>query len=210
MGSVLYAFPVAFLMFHDSLQYEDYTIYEAADVVGISKWRQFWTITVPSMRRTIVSAVLAVFTMIFTDYGVPLMTGGTAMTLPVYMYREVIGMMNFSGGAVAGVVLLLPAVVAYNETVAGEKYARLAGTAGLGGSARTMAVRNLQTGLKRLRSALQLPATLAEAGVDLRQLRREWESILTAALADPCCAGNPRRPDGQSLGRLLEAVTGGA
>lgn len=113
MGSVLYSFPVSFLMFHDSLQYEDFTIYEAAGVLGLSKWRQFVTITLPSMRRTIVSAVLAVFTMIFTDYGVPLMTGGTVMTLPVYMYREVIGMMNFSGGAVIGVVLLLPAVAAF-------------------------------------------------------------------------------------------------
>ena len=113
MGSVLYSFPVAFLMFFDSLQYEDYTTYEAAEVLGLSKWRQFMTITMPSMERTIVSAVLAVFTMVFTDYGVPLMTGGTVMTLPVYMYREVIGMMNFSGGAVIGVVLLAPAVIAF-------------------------------------------------------------------------------------------------
>lgn len=113
MGSVLYSFPVAFLMFNDSLQYEDYTIYEAASVLGLSKWNQFTTITLPSMQRTIVSAILAVFTMVFTDYGVPLMTGGTAMTLPVYMYREVIGMMNFSGGAVVGLVLLTPAVLAF-------------------------------------------------------------------------------------------------
>ena len=113
MGSVLYSFPVAFLMFHDSFQYEDYTVYEAAGVLGLSKWKQFLTITLPSMRRTMVSAILAVFTMVFTDYGVPLMTGGTEMTLPVYMYREVIGMMNFSGGAVVGVVLLTPAVAAF-------------------------------------------------------------------------------------------------
>ena len=113
IGSVLYSFPVSFLMFHDSFQYEDFTIYETASVLGLSKWRQFTAITLPGMRRTIVSAVLAVFTMVFTDYGVPLMTGGTAMTLPVYMYREVIGMMNFSGGAVVGVVLLLPAVAAF-------------------------------------------------------------------------------------------------
>lgn len=113
MGSVLYSFPVSFLMFNDSFQYEDFTIYEAAGVLGLSKWNQFITITLPSMRRTIVSAVLAVFTMVFTDYGVPLMTGGTAMTLPVYMYREVIGMMNFSGGAVIGVILLTPAVAAF-------------------------------------------------------------------------------------------------
>ncbi len=113
MGSVLYSFPVSFLMFNDSFQYEDFTIYEAASVLGMSKVRQFMSITLPSMRRTIVSAILAVFTMIFTDYGVSLMTGGTDMTLPVYMYREVIGMMNFSGGAVVGVVLLLPAMVAF-------------------------------------------------------------------------------------------------
>lgn len=113
MGSVLYSFPVAFLMFNDSFQYEDFTIYEAAGVLGLSRWQQFLTVTLPSMQRTIISAVLAVFTMVFTDYGVPLMTGGTAMTLPVYMYREVIGMMNFSGGAVIGVVLLLPAVAAF-------------------------------------------------------------------------------------------------
>ena len=113
MGSVLYSFPVAFLMFFDSLQYEDFTIYEAADVLGMSKLRMFCTITLPSMKRTVVSAVLAVFTMVFTDYGVPLMTGGTVMTLPVYMYREVIGMMNFSGGAVIGVILLMPAIVAF-------------------------------------------------------------------------------------------------
>ena len=113
MGSVLYSFPVAFLMFFDSLQYEDYTTYEAADVLGMSKVRMFKTITLPSMRRTVVSAVLAVFTMVFTDYGVPLITGGTVMTLPVYMYREVIGMMNFSGGAVIGVILLTPAIIAF-------------------------------------------------------------------------------------------------
>lgn len=113
MGSVLYSFPVSFLMFFDSFQYEDYMVYEAAGVLGLNKWRQFLVITLPGMQRTIVSAVLAVFTMVFTDYGVPLMTGGTEMTLPVYMYREVIGMMNFSGGAVVGVVLLMPAVVAF-------------------------------------------------------------------------------------------------
>lgn len=113
MGSVLYSFPVAFLLFYDSFQYEDFTIYEAARVLGLSRGKQFLTITLPSMKRAIISAVLSVFTMVFTDYGVPLMTGGIVMTLPVYMYREVIGMMNFSGGAVVGVILLTPAVICF-------------------------------------------------------------------------------------------------
>ena len=113
LGSVLYSFPISFLLFYDSFQYEDFTIYEAASVLGLSKGQQFMKITMPNMKQTIVSAVLAVFTMVFTDYGVPLTTGGTVVTLPVYMYQEVIGMMNFSSGAVVGVVILMPAVIAF-------------------------------------------------------------------------------------------------
>lgn len=128
MGSVLYSFPVAFLMFYDSFQYEDYTVYEAAGVLGLSGFRQFCTITLPGMRQTLISAVLSVFTMVFTDYGVPLMTGGTTMTLPVYMYREVIGMMNFSGGAVVGIVLLTPAVVAFLMDLRSSGKAETGGT----------------------------------------------------------------------------------
>ncbi len=113
MGSVMYSFPVSFLMLSDAFQYEDYTTYEAAQVLGISKRRQFAAITLPNMRQALISSLFAVFTMIFTDYGVPLTTGGKVMTLPVYMYREVIGLMNFSSGAFVGVVLLAPAFIAF-------------------------------------------------------------------------------------------------
>ena len=113
MGSVLYSFPVAFLLFYDSFQYEDYTIYESSSVLGFSKWRQFVKITLPSMKGTIVSACISVFTMVFTDYGVAISVGGGHDTLPVYMYTEILGQTNFSSGAVLGVVLLAPAVVAF-------------------------------------------------------------------------------------------------
>ena len=41
MGSVLYAFPVAYLMLADVIRYEDGSPYEAAKVLGIPKHRQF-------------------------------------------------------------------------------------------------------------------------------------------------------------------------
>lgn len=113
MGSVLYSFPVAFLMLTDIFQYEDYTAYEAARVLGLSKAKQFWTITIPNIKKTLISTSFAVFTLIFTDYGVPLIIGGKIVTLPLYMYREVVGQMNISKGAVIGMLLLLPAVVAF-------------------------------------------------------------------------------------------------
>lgn len=113
MGSLLYSFPVAFLMLTDIFQYEDYSTYEAAQVLGLSKWKQFVTITLPNMKKTLISVIFATFTLIFTDYGVPLVIGGKVMTLPVYMYREVVGLMNFSEGAIIGVLLLIPAFVAF-------------------------------------------------------------------------------------------------
>ena len=113
MGSILYSFPVAFLMMTDVFQYEDYTVYEAASVLGLSKSQQFRSITIPNMKKTLISTVFAVFTLIFTDYGVPLVVGGKTLTIPVYMYREVIGLLDFSKGAIIGVLLLIPAVVAF-------------------------------------------------------------------------------------------------
>ncbi len=35
------------------------------------------------------------------------------MTLPVYMYREVIGLLDYSKGGIIGVILLIPAVIAF-------------------------------------------------------------------------------------------------
>jgi len=113
MGSLLYSFPVAFLMLTDAFQYEDYTVYEAASVLGLGKSQQFTSITIPNMKKTLISTVFAVFTMIFTDYGVPLVVGGKILTIPVYMYREVIGLLDFSKGAIIGVILLIPAVIAF-------------------------------------------------------------------------------------------------
>lgn len=113
IGSVLYAFPVAYLMLADVLRYEDGSPYEAAQVLGIPKWRQFVAITLPYLRKPLISVLFAVFTMIVTDYGVPLMVGGKYTTIATVMYQEVIGQLDFGKGAVYGSLLLVPAVIAF-------------------------------------------------------------------------------------------------
>ena len=112
-GSVMYSFPVAFLMLSDVLKYEDSTPYEAASVLGIPRVRRFQQITLPYLKKPLVSVIFATFTLIFTDYGVPLMIGGKYMTLPVMMYHEVIGRLDFGRGTVIGTVLLIPAIIAF-------------------------------------------------------------------------------------------------
>ncbi len=113
VGSVLYAFPVAYLMLADVMKYEDSSPYEAARVLGIGKFRQFTAITFPYLRRPMISVVFAIFTLIVTDYGVPLMVGGKYTTIPAVMYQEVIGQLDFGKGAVYGCLLLIPAVAAF-------------------------------------------------------------------------------------------------
>ena len=113
MGSVMYSFPVAFLMFDDVLKYEDASPYQAASVLGIPRWRQMTAITWPYLRKPLISVVFATFTLIVTDYGVPLMVGGKFYTLPVLMYQEVVGQLDFGRGCVYGAVLLVPAVIAF-------------------------------------------------------------------------------------------------
>lgn len=113
MGSVMYSFPVAYLMIYDILQYENAAPYEAAAVLGVPKSRRISAITLPYLRKPLLNVVFATFTMIVTDYGVPLMIGGTYKTLPVIMYEEVIGRLDFNQGAVFGTMLLIPAVLAF-------------------------------------------------------------------------------------------------
>jgi iron(III) transport system permease protein len=113
LGSFFYAFPVAFLMLADILKYEDGSPYEAASVLGIPRVNQFFSITFPYLRKPLISVIFAVFTLIFTDYGIPLMIGGRYITLPVLMYQEVVGLLNFNRGSVIGSFLLIPAVVAF-------------------------------------------------------------------------------------------------
>lgn len=113
VGSVMYSFPVAFLMLDDGFNYIDNNMYNAAKVLGLNKWQAFKKVTLCYLKKPLLSAIFAVFTMIFTDYGVPLAVGGKFITLPVFLYKEVIGLLDFSKGTMIGLFLLIPAIISF-------------------------------------------------------------------------------------------------
>lgn len=113
IGSVMYAFPVAYIMLRDVLKYEDMSVYEAANVLGLSKARQFLRLSLPYMKKPLIAAAFSTFSLIITDYGVPAMIGGKTQTLSLILYKEVIGKTNFGNGAVLSIFLILPAVIAF-------------------------------------------------------------------------------------------------
>ena len=104
--------------------------------------------------------------------------------------------------------ILLPGVIGCNASAAGEKYAALARRAGLGGTAQILGVRNLKNALVKLRSQLQLPGSLPQAGVSPAQVAGKRREIIQAVLKDPCCATNPVPVTAQTVESVLNEVTG--
>ena len=107
------SFPHAVMILMAALALSDARLYEAADALGTSERRKFFTITLPGAKYGLISACMVVFTMAVSEFGVPKVIGGNTSVLAVDIYKQVIGQQNFSMGAVVGLVLLLPAVVAY-------------------------------------------------------------------------------------------------
>lgn len=104
--------------------------------------------------------------------------------------------------------ILLPAVVEINSECAGEKYAWLARQAGLGGTSRWVAVRNLKNALIQLRRQLNLPETLAQAGISPVAVQEKKRALVEAALGDPCTKSNPFPVTADTVAKLLQEVTG--
>ena len=90
--------------------------YEAAELDGANSWQQFWHITLPGLRSTLIFATVT--TVIFTLRSfeqVYVMTGGGPLNstnlLVYYIYQEAFGQFDFGYAAAAATVLLAVTLV---------------------------------------------------------------------------------------------------
>ena len=113
IAQVFYCFPHATLILVTALATADARLYEAADALGASKLRVFFTVTLPGAKYGLISAALVVFTLVLTDFGIAKVIGGNFNVLATDVYKQVIGQQNFSMGAVVGMMLLAPAALAF-------------------------------------------------------------------------------------------------
>ena len=104
--------------------------------------------------------------------------------------------------------ILLPAVLDCNAEKAAGRYAQLSRQLGLSTGADPIALRALKNALCQLRRQLQLPDTLAAAGIQPAKLREHMELLVQAALADPCCLTNPVKPEAHHIRQILHQVMG--
>ena len=112
-AEVLYCFPHAVLILSTALAISDGRLYEAAEALGTTRARVFRTITLPGARYGLISAAFVVFTLVVTDFGIPKVIGGQYAVLATDAYKQVVGQQNFPMGAVVGLILLVPAILAF-------------------------------------------------------------------------------------------------
>ena len=113
ISEIFAVFPHALMILITALALADARLYEAADALGTSRARKFFTITLPGAKYGLISAALVTFTLVITDFGIPKVIGGDFNVLATDIFKLVIGQQDFQRGAVVAVFLLAPALVTF-------------------------------------------------------------------------------------------------
>ena len=106
-------FPHAMMILVTALSLADARLYEAANAMGTTAARKFFTITLPGAKYGLISAALVSFTLVMTDFGIPKVIGGNFNVLATDVFKLVIGQQDFARGAVVAILLLAPAVLTF-------------------------------------------------------------------------------------------------
>ncbi|CAN7670468.1 putative 2-aminoethylphosphonate ABC transporter permease subunit [Pseudorhodoferax sp. LjRoot39] len=114
-------FPHVLMILVTALALADARLYEAADALGTSAVRKFFTVTLPGAKYGLVSAALVCFTLVITDFGIPKVVGGSFNVLATDVFKLVIGQQDFQRGAVVALLLLAPAVLSFGIDAAVQR-----------------------------------------------------------------------------------------
>lgn len=107
----LYAY--VFLYVTGALGSIDASLEEAAENLGVGKFKRMWTITLPLILPTIAAAALMVFMTSLADFGTPALIGAGYRVLPIMVYNEFMGEIggNHSFASALSVIVILFAIL---------------------------------------------------------------------------------------------------
>jgi iron(III) transport system permease protein len=113
IAQVFFNLPQAVMLLAATLSMADQRLYESAAALRTPQWRIWLTITWPELRFGLASCALVTFVKVITDFGSAIVIGGGYNVLATDIYKQVVGQLDFGMGAVIGVVLMVPAIVAF-------------------------------------------------------------------------------------------------
>jgi len=110
IGSVLYSLPFAVQPFAASFSAVDSRLLNASAVLGVSKFRTFWRVTVPLSTSGLITGIALTFAHTVGEFGVVLMVGGNipgvTRTLSINIYDQVQDL-NYAAANTTSLVLLV-------------------------------------------------------------------------------------------------------
>ncbi|MFD2211359.1 ABC transporter permease [Virgibacillus halophilus] len=105
--------PIAYLNLKGVLESMDASLEESAFNLGASRWKVFYTITLPLAIPGIFSSLLLTFIKSLEDFGNPMIIGGNFSTLATEAYMTITGRNDLRTGSLLAVSMLLPVLTAY-------------------------------------------------------------------------------------------------
>ncbi|WP_421617574.1 ABC transporter permease [Brevibacillus sp. TJ4] len=128
---VFFFFPYALWPMVAAFKISDVTLEEASQNLGAKSWYTFCRVTFPLAIPGIVSSMLLIFTVSFSDFGTPIILAPKDLNLIVVeSYREIAGFFNWAGSAVLTVIMLLVAAFFFwlqRLVIKGREYGTISG-----------------------------------------------------------------------------------
>lgn len=128
---IFFFFPYALWPVVAAFQVTDQSLEEASRNMGAKGWLTFITVTFPLALPGMLSTLLVIFAVSFSDFGTPIILAPTDLNLIVVdAYREMSGFFNWGGAAILTVVMIAVAGVVYwlqNYLLKGKDYGILSG-----------------------------------------------------------------------------------
>lgn len=100
-------YPHIFMYVQGALSTMDASLEEAAESLGVSKFKRLMTITFPLILPTILAGALVVFLSAFADFGTPMLIGQGYNVIPVLAYNEFINEMGGNAGLASTLSIIM-------------------------------------------------------------------------------------------------------
>lgn len=118
-------YPYVYLYVKGALEGIDASLEEAAENLGMSKWRRIMTVTFPVILPTIAAGAIMVFMSSLADFGTPMLIGEGYKVLPVLVYEEFMSEMGGNPGLASALSIIIVScsliVLLYQKRVVDKK-----------------------------------------------------------------------------------------
>ncbi|WP_017797903.1 ABC transporter permease [Oceanobacillus kimchii] len=128
---IFFFFPYALWPMVAAFKISDASLEEASRNMGAKGWLTFQTVTFPLVIPGMLSTLMVIFAVSFSDFGTPIILAPTDLNLIVVdAYREIAGFFNWGGAAILTVIMIAIAAIVYwlqNFFLKGRNYDTVSG-----------------------------------------------------------------------------------